>query len=162
MYWMVPQMVKARPPLSRRRDKPKSAKRRCPRTDHFLFKVRVFKFKFFLLMQLHLGSNIQMLPPCSHLLRYNSYNWIQRLFILSGHISAVCINVCWLRAVQSQSGLWKVLCVSFVLHQSYAALCWGQFWLTIVCQQDILHLANKHKNVCNQQLYISFWNIKHI
>lgn len=35
MYWMVPQMVKARPPLSRRRDKPKSARRRCPRTDHF-------------------------------------------------------------------------------------------------------------------------------
>lgn len=36
IYWMVPQMVKALPPLSRRRDKPKSAKRRCPRADHFL------------------------------------------------------------------------------------------------------------------------------
>lgn len=36
IYWMVPQMVNALPPLSRRRDKPKSAKRRCPRIDHCL------------------------------------------------------------------------------------------------------------------------------
>lgn len=36
IYWMVPQMVKALPPLSSRRDKPKSAKRRCPGKDHFI------------------------------------------------------------------------------------------------------------------------------
>ena len=46
IYWMVPQMVKALPPRSRRRDKPKSAKRRWPRTEHFLY------VWFFLLMQL--------------------------------------------------------------------------------------------------------------
>lgn len=37
IYWMVPQIVKALPPLSRRRDKPKSARRRCPGTNHFLY-----------------------------------------------------------------------------------------------------------------------------
>lgn len=39
---MVPQMVKARPPLSRRRDKPKSARRRCPRADHFYSVISLF------------------------------------------------------------------------------------------------------------------------
>lgn len=71
------------------------------------------------------------------------------------------MNVCRLLAVQSQTDLWKVLCVSFVLHQSYAALCWGQFWLTIVCQQDILHLENKHKNVCKYQFFIFFIFLEH-
>lgn len=37
IYWMVPQMVNALPPLSKRRDKPKSARRRCPRTNHLWF-----------------------------------------------------------------------------------------------------------------------------
>lgn len=33
MYWMVPQMVNARPPRSNRRDKPKSARRRWPAAE---------------------------------------------------------------------------------------------------------------------------------
>lgn len=43
IYWMVPQMVKALPPLSRRRDKPKSASRMCPRKDHFLYVMMSMK-----------------------------------------------------------------------------------------------------------------------
>uniref|UniRef100_A0A0E9TIC2 Uncharacterized protein n=1 Tax=Anguilla anguilla TaxID=7936 RepID=A0A0E9TIC2_ANGAN len=42
MYWIVPQIVKALPPCSSRRDSPKSANRRCPVSDHTEQKKQAF------------------------------------------------------------------------------------------------------------------------
>lgn len=135
MYWMVPQMVKALPPLSRRRDKPKSAKRRCPRTDHFLY----------ITMRTWYES------PYSDSTYWCSYN--RRQIFKCSHHNLISLARC---SLQQMMILFALMCIDWsgcslegsvlLLHTRAMLLSAGdKFLLTVVCQQDILHLQKSDK-----------------
>lgn len=137
IYWIVPQIVKARPPLSRRRDKPKSAKRRCPRTDHFLYII---------MSTWHKTLKTDFIYWCS----YNWLNWSKcshhNLFSLGylNRYTGCSLSVLTDLLTDScvHSGCPSVL----VLHNRAMLLSAGKtFLLTIVRQKNILHLQKNYE-----------------